>query len=63
MSAEERTLMAIALTRGVLHRALNDPPILVKMIAHDVTPEAVEDVITGILEYLDKTAEEEKPHG
>jgi hypothetical protein len=59
MSAEERTRRAILLTRSVLRGALNDPDALVKMIAYDVTPEAIEDRIAEILAYLDKTKEGE----
>lgn len=59
MSAEERTRYAILLTRSVLRGVLNDPDALVKMIAHDVTPEAIEDRIAEILAYLDKTKEGE----
>ena len=59
MSAEEHTLRAIEITRSVLERALNDPAILMKMIINDVAPDDVEDVVTEILEYLEKTKEEE----
>jgi type III secretion system FlhB-like substrate exporter len=58
MSAEERALRAIKLTRNILLDALNDSFVLVQMIAHDVTPEAIEDTIAEILAYLDKTKEE-----
>jgi len=63
MSAEERTLRAIELTRAVLAGALCNVYLLSFMAANDIGPEDVEDMITEILEYLDKTKEEKKPHG
>ncbi len=63
MSAEERTLRAIELTRGVLQRALNDPPVLVQLFSLKTNPEALEDWIATVLAYLEKTREEEKPSG
>jgi hypothetical protein len=63
MNAEERALEAIRVTRGVLERALSDSRLLIYMTANDVAPDAIEDVVIEILEYQEKTAEEEKPHG
>ena len=63
MSAEERTLRAIKLTRDVLQEALNDPPVLVQLFSLKTNPEALEDWIASVLAYLDKMKEEEKPHG
>jgi type III secretion system FlhB-like substrate exporter len=59
MSAEERTLMAIKLTRLILKRALGDQATLVQMAVNDVAPDDVENVVAEILEYLDKTEKEE----
>jgi len=58
MSEKSTTLRAIELTRKVLTWALKSPNILTYMAANDVAPDAVEDVVTEILEYLDKTAED-----
>ena len=55
MGAEERTLKAIELTRSTLKRAIIDPGVLIQMAGLDVGPDVVEDVITEILYYLDKT--------
>lgn len=63
MSAEERTLRAIKLTRGVLQEALNDPPVLVQLFSLKTNPEALEDWIASVLTYLEKTKEEETKHG
>lgn len=58
MNAEERVLEAIRVTRSILERALNDPGTLVAMTAWDIEPEGLEDTITKILEYLDRSREE-----
>lgn len=58
MSAEDRALQAIQVTRLRLEEALRSPEVLVKMAAWDVEPDAVEDKIVGILKYLEKTAPE-----
>jgi len=63
MNAEERTLRAKEITRSVLERALNDPSTLVAILAADVTTQNLELLVKELLEYLDKTGEEEKPHG
>jgi hypothetical protein len=63
MNAEERTLAAIEVARCFLRRALYDPVILILMAANDISPDDVEDVVTEILEYLEKTAEEDVSHG
>jgi hypothetical protein len=63
MNAEERALEAIRVTRTVLGWATRDGQLLAYMAANDVDPDAVEDTVAEILEYLDKTGEEEKPHG
>ena len=59
MNAEERTLKAIALTKAMFETRMKDPWLLVQMAAGDVAPDDVEDVVTEILEYLEKTKEEE----
>ena len=61
MSEKSATLRAIKMTRNVLSYALKDGSVLAYMVANDVAPSDVEDVVAEILEYLDKTAEEEKP--
>ena len=58
MSAEDRALQAIQVTRLRLEEALRSPEVLVKMAAWDVEPDAVEDVVSEILEYLEKTGPE-----
>ena len=58
MGAEKRVLEAIALTRVALKRALIDPKALVQMTAWDVEPDAIENTVTKILEYLEKAAPE-----
>ncbi|TSA39932.1 hypothetical protein D4R30_00400 [archaeon] len=63
MSEESATLRAIKQTRIILGYALEGDQLLAYMAAHDIAPSDVEDVVTEILEYLDRTAEEEKPHG
>ena len=60
MNAEERALKAIQLTRIRLEEVLRAPEALVAITAWDVEPDAVEDAVTRILEYLDKTKDEEK---
>jgi len=59
MGAEERTLRAIEITRSTVERIFMNPDVLVSMAGLDVGPDDVEDVITEILEYLEKTAPEE----
>jgi hypothetical protein len=59
MNAEERALEAIRMTRDVLDHALDNGLTLAYMAANDVDPDDVEDTVTEILEYLDKTGEEE----
>lgn len=61
MKAESVTLRAITQARGVLAYALNDGQTLAYMAANDLEPSDIEDVAAEILEYLDKTVEEEKP--
>lgn len=55
MDAEKRTLRAIGITRRALEWALRDLAFVLSMAAADVGPDDVEDVVTEILEYLDKT--------
>lgn len=57
MDAEERTKQAIHLTRNYLNHAIKTPSLMVLMAAECVDPEDLEDLITEILEYLDKTKE------
>jgi hypothetical protein len=63
MNYEERALEAIRVTRAVLERARSDGRVLIYMASTGTDPEDVEEEITNILEYLEKTAEEEKPSG
>ena len=56
MSAEERALRAIEVTRSTLIRAMNDPEILMMMVAHEVDSQDIETMVEDILEYLEKTA-------
>lgn len=57
------TLVAIKQTRVMLASAIRDSQVLAYMAANDVEPGDVEDVVAEILEYLERTKEEEKPHG
>ena len=63
MSEESVTLRAITWTHFMLDKLNDDLRLLAYMAANDVSPDDIEDVATEILEYLDKTKEEEKPHG
>ena len=63
MSAEERTLTAIRIAREALRQGLSDPEVLVQMTIWDIGPEAIENTITEILEYLEKTAMPEEAEG
>jgi len=56
MNAEERTLKAIQVTRRRLNQVLVDPEVLVMMTAWDIKPGELENTITEILRYLEKTA-------
>jgi hypothetical protein len=62
MSKESAALRAITWTRFMLDKLNNDLRLLAYMAANDVSPDDIEDVAAEILEYLDKTREEEKPH-
>jgi len=55
MDAEQRTLAAITLTRGILMKALASPFTLTVMTVDSMDPDAVEDMVVDILEYLEKT--------
>lgn len=61
MTAESATIRAIKITRTLMGQATRNGLLLAYMAANDVSPSDVEDVATEILEYLDRTAEEEKP--
>ncbi len=61
MSGESAALRAIAITRIMLRLGLRDGTLPAYMAANDVSPGDVEDVVVEILEYLEKTKEEEKP--
>ncbi len=63
MRGESVTLVAIKQTRVMLASAIRDSQVLAYMAANDVEPGDVEDVVAEILEYLERTKEEEKPHG
>ena len=58
MSAEDRVLTAIKLTREILLKTLESPFSLIAMANSDVGPDEVEWEIACILEYLEKTAPE-----
>ena len=58
MSAETRTRTAIAFTRLILQKVLDSPFTLAVMARDEVSPDAVEDTVAEILEYLEKTAPE-----
>ena len=58
MDVEKRTRKAIILTRKILLRALDEPGTIVLMSAEHVEPEEIEDTISEILEYLEKTEPE-----
>jgi len=60
MSAEERSKQTILLTRGILRDALRDTNALMLMVIYAVKPDEIEDKITEILTYLDKTKDEVK---
>jgi len=58
MDVEERTEKAIILTRELILRSLDDTQTIMMMIINDVNPEDIENMVTDILEYLDKTKPE-----
>ncbi len=59
MDVEERTKDAILLTRKIMLSVIDDPHTMIIMTSELVEPEEVEDKITEILEYLEKTTPEE----
>ena len=59
MSGESAALRAIKITREVLARAFDDLPVLMQLFELKTNPEALEDWIASVLEYIDRTAEEE----
>lgn len=63
MDAEKRTAEAIKLVRTYFNPAVlvwKAPDVLVYMIAEDISPEAVENKIAELLEYMEKTKPEEE---
>jgi len=63
VTAEDRALKVIQLTRLRLEEILRDPEVLVQMAAWDMTSGDLEDTVAGILEYLEKTKEEKASDG
>jgi len=63
MDVENRAFTAIQLTRILLNQALDKPETMMLMAAWDVEPDALEDTVALILEYLDKTRGEAKSDG
>ena len=63
MDVENRALTAIQLTRILLNQALDKPEAVMLMAAWDVEPDALEDTVALILEYLDKTKKEKASDG
>ena len=55
MDAEERTRDAITITRSILKMALTSPFTLAVMTVDQMDPDAMEDMVVDILEYLEKT--------
>jgi len=55
MDAKERTKIAIHVTREILMKALDSPFTLTTMTMDLTKPEAVEDTVSEILAYLEKT--------
>ena len=53
--ADGRATQAIKVTRSTLERILLKSDVLIQMTAHNVKPEALEDKIAEMLEYLEKT--------
>jgi len=55
MNAGERTRLAITITREILTNMMDDPGAMVAMTMDLVKPDNVEDTVSEILEYLDRT--------
>lgn len=53
-----KTKKAIALTRELLTRALDDSYTMMVMARDEIRPEDVEDTVMEVLKYLEKTKEE-----
>jgi len=58
--AEQRVHKAITITRGILMDVLDDLGAMLQMPLEGTEPEEVENQVTMILEYLDKTEPEKK---
>ena len=58
MDAEQRTLDAITITRAVLRKALTSPFTMAALTLWEVPPESIENQVTEMLKYLDKTKHE-----
>ncbi len=58
MDVEERTKMAITITRELFMKMFDDPFAVTFMTFYEVEPEEVEDKVDKILGYLEKTSEE-----
>jgi len=63
VNAEERTHKAITITRGILMDVLDDLGAMLQMTLEGTEPEEVENQVTMILEYLDKTEPEDAVGG
>ena len=55
MDAEQRTRDAITITRIILKQAMMSPFTLAVMTVDSMDPDAMEDTVVDILEYLEKT--------
>ena len=55
MNAEQRTQDAITITRTILTKALTSPFTLAVMTVESMDPDAIEDMVVDVLEYLEKT--------
>jgi len=55
MDASQRTRDAITITRSILSKALTSPFTMAELTIWEVPPESIENQVTEMLEYLDKT--------
>ena len=55
MDAEQRTRDAITITRTILTKALTSPFTMAELTIWEVPPESIENQVTEMLKYLEKT--------
>ena len=55
MDTEERTLDAITITRALFKMALTSPFTMAELTIWEVPPESIENQVTEMLKYLEKT--------